>query len=102
MGFNYAGSGVVCSFCIHSVHVSRWQKLQTTPDPSMLAGLSGGTVTSIAVLGRVDSVAFRTPVVDRHRTLENYAGVLLGARFELTEFLEPVATEEEVRQSARL
>jgi hypothetical protein len=36
---------------------------------------------------------------DRHWTLENYVGVLLGARFELREFLEPVATEEEVRQS---
>jgi len=47
--------------------------------------------------------AFRAPVVDRHRTLEDYAGrVLLGARFELREFLEPVATEEEVRQSARV
>jgi hypothetical protein len=43
------------------------------------------------------------PVVDRHRTLEDYVSrVLLGARFELTEFLKPVATEEEVRQSARI
>jgi hypothetical protein len=27
--------------------------------------------------------------------------VLLGARFELREFVEPMATEEEVKQSAR-
>ena len=27
------GSGVVCSFCIHSFHSPRWQKPQTTPDP---------------------------------------------------------------------
>ena len=47
------------------------------------------------------SAAFRGPVVRRHRTLEDYLGVLLGARFELREFLEPMATEEEVRQSAR-
>ena len=47
------------------------------------------------------SAAFRAPVVRRHRTLEDYVGVLLGARFELKEFVEPMATEEEVRQSAR-
>jgi len=29
----------------------------------------------------------------------DYVDVLLGARFELREFLEPVATEEEVRRS---
>jgi ubiquinone/menaquinone biosynthesis C-methylase UbiE len=47
------------------------------------------------------SAAFRAPVVRRHRTLEDYFGVLLGAGFELKEFLEPMATEEEVGQSAR-
>jgi ubiquinone/menaquinone biosynthesis C-methylase UbiE len=47
------------------------------------------------------SAAFRAPVVRRHRTLEDYVGVLLGAGFELKEFVEPMATEEEVRQSAR-
>ena len=47
------------------------------------------------------SAAFRAPVVRRHRTLEDYIGVLLGARFELREFVEPMATEEEVKQSAR-
>src|SRR4029077_19109922 len=47
------------------------------------------------------SAAFRAPVVRRHRTLEDYVSVLLGAGFELREFLEPMATEEEVRQSVR-
>jgi hypothetical protein len=34
-------------------------------------------------------------------TLENvdYVGVLLGAKFKLRKFLEPVTTEEEVRRS---
>jgi hypothetical protein len=37
----------------------------------------------------------------RGRPLEDYLRVLLGAGFALREFGEPMATEEEVRQSSR-
>jgi ubiquinone/menaquinone biosynthesis C-methylase UbiE len=47
------------------------------------------------------SAAFRAPVVRRHRPLEDYLGELLGAGFVLLEFVEPMATEEDVRQSVR-
>jgi ubiquinone/menaquinone biosynthesis C-methylase UbiE len=45
--------------------------------------------------------SFRTPVVRRHRPLEDYLGGLLAAGFALREFHEPAATDAERRQSRR-
>lgn len=40
---------------------------------------------------------FRTPTLRRHRPLEDYMAGALAAGFELREFLEPMASDEEVR-----
>ena len=44
---------------------------------------------------------FRTPVIRRHRPLEDYMDALLGTGFLLREFLEPTATPEDIAKSAR-
>jgi ubiquinone/menaquinone biosynthesis C-methylase UbiE len=47
------------------------------------------------------TASFRAPVVRRHRPLEDYLGVPLAAGFELREFREPQATDEERQKSPR-
>ena len=44
---------------------------------------------------------FRTPTLRRHRPLEDYIGGALDAGFVLREFQEPMATDEEMKASAR-
>jgi SAM-dependent methyltransferase len=45
--------------------------------------------------------SFRTPTLRRHRPLADYMSGAIKAGFALREFLEPRATEEELRASAR-
>lgn len=45
--------------------------------------------------------SFRVPTLRRHRPLEDYIGGALQAGFVLREFQEPMATEEDVKMSAR-
>jgi 2-polyprenyl-3-methyl-5-hydroxy-6-metoxy-1,4-benzoquinol methylase len=44
---------------------------------------------------------FRTPVIRRHRPLEDYLGALLEAGFVLREFREPSAARDDIAKSAR-
>ena len=44
---------------------------------------------------------FRTPTLRRHRPLEDYMTGAIEAGFALREFQEPMATEEELKASAR-
>lgn len=45
--------------------------------------------------------AFRTPTLRRHRPLEDYMQAALDAGFALRAFQEPMATDEDLRASAR-
>jgi ubiquinone/menaquinone biosynthesis C-methylase UbiE len=45
--------------------------------------------------------SFRTPVVRRHRPLEDYLRAPIAAGFRLREFFEPAATEQEQAKSRR-
>jgi len=45
--------------------------------------------------------AFRSPVIRRHRPLEDYVAAPLNVGFVLREFREPSATEEDLKKSAR-